>query len=166
LSAFSDPTVAITKTEIEALKSSFQGDSIRSGLLGRSLMDVLQPLPRSDDFAGPAARFSQASAAATQCLQKVPPLSDGASLGKWAAGFMTGLILGLTLLNLAAARAQREIIVDFTTAPASAEDSDLLISSGDVPPASGGRCWLPLATYSGIRTPIARPAPAPPWPPS
>ena len=38
------------------------------------------------------------------------------------------MILGLTLLNLADARAQREIIVDFTTAPVSAEDSNLLIS--------------------------------------
>ncbi len=137
LSAFSDPPVTITKLKWRRLKSSFQGDSIRSGLLARP-----------------------------ECFEKVPSLSDGASLGKWAAGLITGLILGLTLLTLAAARAQREIIVDFTTAPVSAEDAHLLISCGDVPPASGGRCWLALATYPGIRAPVARPAPAPPWPAS
>ena len=53
---------------------------------------------------------------------------------KWAIGFVTGLIVGLALLNLIRARAEQEIIVDFTTAPASAEDSDLLLSSGDAPP--------------------------------
>ena len=56
---------------------------------------------------------------------------------EWVAGFVTGLILGLALLNLIRARAEREIIIDFTTAPASAEDSGLLISCGDVPPAPG-----------------------------
>ena len=67
---------------------------------------------------------------------------------EWVAGFVTGLILGLALLHLTAARAQREIIIDFTTpaaitAPASAEDSDLLISCGDVPPAPGLEEMMP-----------------------
>src|SRR6266850_521308 len=83
LSAFSDPPVTIMRLKWRRLTSSFQDDSIRSGLLARP-----------------------------ECLQQVPSLSDGASLGKWAAGFITGLILGLTLLNLAAVRAQREIVVD------------------------------------------------------
>lgn len=32
---------------------------------------------------------------------------------RWAAGFVSGLILGLMLLNLIQARAEREIILDF-----------------------------------------------------
>src|SRR5258706_7219812 len=52
---------------------------------------------------------------------------------KWVIGFVTGLIFGLALLHLTQARAEREIILDFTAppafaAPASAEDSDLLRS--------------------------------------
>ncbi len=54
---------------------------------------------------------------------------------KRAIGFVTGLVLGLALLNLIQARAEQEIILDFTSAPASAEDSGLLVSRGDGPPA-------------------------------
>jgi len=56
---------------------------------------------------------------------------------EWVAGFVTGLILGLALLNVIQARAEREIIIDFITAPESAEDSELLISCGDGSPAPG-----------------------------
>ena len=52
---------------------------------------------------------------------------------KSVTGSITGLIVGLALLNLIQARAEQEIILDFTTAPAitalaSAEDSPLLLS--------------------------------------
>ena len=55
------------------------------------------------------------------------------ALWKWAAGFVSGFTLALALLNLIQARAEQEIIVDFTTAPAitapaTAEDTALLLS--------------------------------------
>jgi hypothetical protein len=55
----------------------------------------------------------------------------------WAIGFVTGLILGLALLNLIQARAEQEIVQDFTAAPASVGDSGLLLSLGDGRPAPG-----------------------------
>ena len=52
---------------------------------------------------------------------------------KWAMGFVSGFTLALALLHLIQARAEHEVILDFTTAPAitapaSAEDSGLLLS--------------------------------------
>jgi hypothetical protein len=63
------------------------------------------------------------------------PSSPGGTYAFWKSviGFITGFILTLVLLSMIQGRAEQEIILDFTTAPAitapaSAKDSDLLLS--------------------------------------
>ena len=68
-SSFAQPSTIRTRVSLSSALRIFSASASVTALA----------LPRPEDLAGAAARFSQASAAATQCLQKVPSLPTGQS---------------------------------------------------------------------------------------